>query len=152
MWSEKRHKDRECPDLSFNCSSYWYLFQSVITGMEMTTQKWTFPTNDLCCLHTFESNQIRPLLTQVLLQVIFIFQTLLQNSLAARAVFGRGEGKRTRGTSSAKVTSAGCFSCHRQPLLRKLLASPAPSCGHVSTASNFLTKICSENQQNGTNK
>lgn len=71
----------------------------------MTTQKWTFPTNDLCCLRTFESNQIRPWLTQVLLQVIFIFQSLLQNSLAARAVFGRGEGKRTRGTSSAPAAS-----------------------------------------------
>lgn len=70
----------------------------------MTTQKWTFP-NDLCCLRTFESNQIRPWLTQVLLQVIFIFQSLLQNSLAARAVFGRGEGKRTRGTSSAPAAS-----------------------------------------------
>lgn len=53
---KKRQKERECPDLSFNWSSYWCLFQSVITRTEMTMQKWPFPTNSLCCLCVFGWN------------------------------------------------------------------------------------------------
>lgn len=62
------------------------IYFKVIIGIEIAMKKWSFPANNLRHL-VYLRNICRPLLTQVLLWAIFIFQPLLWNSLAAKTVF-----------------------------------------------------------------
>lgn len=50
------------------------IYFKVIIGMEIAMKKWSFPISDT---YVYLRQICRPLLTQVLLQAIFIFQPLL---------------------------------------------------------------------------
>lgn len=105
----------------------------------MTAQKWPFPNNNLCCLCTFESNLQTFVDTSFIASHIYFPVSITKQPCSEGCLQAEAKGKEPEGPAVQKVTS-GCFSCQRQPLLPKLLASPAPSCRHVSTASKFSRK------------